>query len=44
MHTVFWLENLKRRGHSKDLDVDENIILEWVREIGWKSVDWMHLT
>jgi hypothetical protein len=30
MHTVFWLENLKGRDHSEDLDVDEKIILEWV--------------
>jgi hypothetical protein len=28
MHTLFWLENLKGRDHSEDLDADESIILE----------------
>jgi len=32
MHTIFWLENLKRRDHSEDLEVDEKIILEWILE------------
>jgi hypothetical protein len=26
----FWSENLKGRDHSKDLSVDEKIILEWI--------------
>jgi len=30
MHTLFWLENLKRRDHSEDLDVDGIIILEGI--------------
>jgi hypothetical protein len=30
MHTKFWLESLKRRDHTEDLDVDENVILEWI--------------
>jgi len=30
MHTKFWLEDLKRRDHSEDLDVYGNIILEWI--------------
>jgi hypothetical protein len=30
MVTVFWLENLKGRDHSEDLDVDGRIILEWI--------------
>jgi hypothetical protein len=28
MHTIFWLENLKERGHSEDLGVDGRLILE----------------
>jgi len=27
-NTVFWLENLKGRDHSEDLDIDGRIILE----------------
>jgi hypothetical protein len=27
--TKFWLENLKGRYHSEDLDVEERIIIEW---------------
>jgi hypothetical protein len=30
MHTKFWLEDLKRRDHSEDLDVNGSIILEWI--------------
>jgi hypothetical protein len=30
MHTVFWLENLKGRDHSEDIEVDGRIILEWI--------------
>jgi hypothetical protein len=26
--TLFWLEKLKRRDHSEDLDVDEKTVLE----------------
>jgi len=28
MHTIFWVENLKRRGDSEDLDVDGNISMD----------------
>jgi hypothetical protein len=28
IYKIFWLENLKRRGHSEDLDVDGKIILD----------------
>jgi hypothetical protein len=39
------LENLKGRNLSKDLDIDRNIILEWIlKEIGWDGMDWMQLT
>jgi hypothetical protein len=37
------LGNLKGRDHLEDLSVDGKIILEWIREIGWEGVDWMHL-
>jgi hypothetical protein len=30
MRTISWLENLKERGHSENLGVDENIILELI--------------
>jgi hypothetical protein len=30
MHTVFLLENLKGKDHSKDLGVYGRIILEWI--------------
>jgi hypothetical protein len=30
MHTKFWSENLKGRGHSDDLDEDRRIILNWI--------------
>jgi hypothetical protein len=30
MRTKFWLEILKGRDHSEDLDVDERIILKWI--------------
>jgi hypothetical protein len=29
MHTTFWSEKLKGRGHSEDLDIHGKIILEW---------------
>jgi hypothetical protein len=39
MHTVFWLKNMKGRNYSEDLDVDGNIILEWI--LGkWGSKVW----
>jgi hypothetical protein len=28
VHTVFWLENLKGRGHPEDLGIDGRIMLE----------------
>jgi hypothetical protein len=30
MHTVFWLENLKGRGHVEDTGVDGRITFEWI--------------
>jgi hypothetical protein len=28
----FWLQDLKGRDHSEDLDIDGKIILEWILE------------
>jgi len=30
MHTLFWMDNMKGRDHSENLDVDGKIILEWI--------------
>jgi hypothetical protein len=30
MHTIFWLENSKERGHLEDLGIDAKIIFEWI--------------
>jgi hypothetical protein len=30
MHRIFWLENLKGRDHSEDLNADGTIISEWI--------------
>jgi len=44
VHTLFWLEDLKGRGHSEDLGIDGMITLEWILgKLGWEVVDWMRL-
>jgi hypothetical protein len=35
MHTIFWLEDLKRRDHPEVLGVDGKIILEWIISVGF---------
>jgi hypothetical protein len=30
MYTIFWLENLKERGNSGDVDEGGSIILRWI--------------
>jgi hypothetical protein len=45
MHTKFWSENPKGRGHSEDQRPRsrwrDNIRMDW--GIGWEGVAWMHL-
>jgi hypothetical protein len=41
MYTIFWLENLKERDHLEDLRVDS--MRMGLGEIGWESVEWIHL-
>jgi hypothetical protein len=37
--TIFWLENLKGRGHMGDLGIDGKILLKkGLREIGCKAI------
>jgi hypothetical protein len=47
MHTIFWLENLKGRGHLEDLGVDVKVILEWIlRKYGgklWTGCMWLRI-
>jgi hypothetical protein len=47
MHVRFWSENLKGRDHSKDLDVDGKIILEYIlRKKGgkaWSGFIWIRI-
>jgi hypothetical protein len=43
MHTKFWLENLKGRDHSEDLDVDrkrEWILGKWCGKL-WNGCIWL---
>jgi len=44
MRPKFLSENLNRRDHMKDLRCryEDNIRMD-LTEIGWESVDWMHL-
>jgi hypothetical protein len=42
MHTIFWLENPKRRDHLEDLRIDGNIRIDLGKKV-WEVVDWMHL-
>jgi len=43
MHITFWLENLKRRDHSKDRRKCEDNIRMGLRETGWERVDWIQV-
>jgi len=42
MNIIFWLENLKGRDYSEDLDVDGRIILD-LKYMGWETVDRINL-
>jgi hypothetical protein len=38
MRTKFWLESLRDRDHSEDLNVDARTILKWILEKqGWRA-------
>jgi hypothetical protein len=37
------LESLKGIQHLQDLGIDGRTILEWLMEMGWEGVDWIHL-
>jgi hypothetical protein len=41
---IFWLVNLKGRGHVEELTRrwEDNIRMD-LREIWWEGVNWMHL-
>jgi hypothetical protein len=39
----FSSQNLKVRDRLEDLDVNKIIILEWILDIGWEVVGWIHL-
>jgi hypothetical protein len=41
---IFYLESQKERDHWEDIDVDVRIILRLLRELGWRSKDWINLT
>jgi hypothetical protein len=47
MRTIFWLEKLKGRDHSKDLGVNGRIILEWLlgKSCGmvWTGCIWLKI-
>jgi len=43
MCTLFWSENQKGGGHSKDLVVELRITLKRILETGWEGVNWFHV-
>jgi hypothetical protein len=43
MCTIFCLETPKEGYQSKDLGVDERIILKCISDIGFQGVDWIHI-
>jgi hypothetical protein len=43
MHTKFWEESLKERDQLEDLGIDGGNIKMVLKEIGWESVDLIHL-
>jgi hypothetical protein len=38
-HIAFWWENKKERDKLEGLDIREKILLKWIREIRWSSMD-----
>jgi len=44
VQSIYWLENLKERDHSKDLRIDGRTILEWILgKWGFVGVNWIPL-
>jgi hypothetical protein len=46
MHTLFWLENLKGRDHSEDLNVDGKILERISGRVGrkvWTGYIWLRI-
>jgi hypothetical protein len=43
MHTKFWSENLKRQIREA-MGRYEGNIRQYLREIGWEGVNWIHVT
>jgi hypothetical protein len=44
MHTGFWWENLKKRGHLEDIVIDDTVMLNcFLKERKWQNVDWICL-
>ena len=41
MHTGFWWENLRKRDHLNDLDVNGRIILKLIFKKGWGGMEWI---
>jgi hypothetical protein len=43
MHAKFWLESLKGRDHSEDVDIYRRIILKWNLQ-KWGSEVWIRFS
>jgi len=47
MHTLYWLGNLKGRGHLEDLGADGKVILDWILgmygEEVWTGCIWLSI-
>jgi hypothetical protein len=41
MHTGFWWENLRKRDHLNDLDVNGRITLKLIFKKRWGGMEWI---
>jgi hypothetical protein len=41
-HGSVLAEPLQKRDHLKDLQINGEISLKWISEIGWEGVDWIN--